>query len=102
MRRLASFIGIAVLGCGLSACAAPQDSLSAIAPQSFSSSLSAPSAPPSPGREARPPSGYLAFCDRNPGECRGIKGQPDRVALGDQVWATLEKVNIVVNSTVRP
>lgn len=101
MRRLASFIALAVLGSSLSACAAPQDSLSSIAPQAFVR-------PPDhlsgqqPGQEAKPPSGYVAFCDRNPGECRAPRGQPAKVLLRDEIWDTLEKVNTVVNSTIRP
>ena len=67
MRRLAKFIGIAAMGCGLSACAGPQDELSAISPQAFSQQGQAREQ--QPGQEAKPPSGYLAFCDRNPGEC---------------------------------
>jgi len=99
MRRLAKFIGIAAMGCGLSACAGPQDELSAISPQAFSQRSGQEQ---QPGQEARPPSGYLAFCDRNPGECRVPRGQPDKIAFNGDVWATLEKVNIVVNNAVRP
>ncbi len=102
MRRLANLIGIAALGCGLAACAGPQDELSAIAPQPFAVARGAAPQAPAPGREARPPSGYLAFCDRNPGECRVNKGQPDRIAMGDEVWMTLEKVNLVANTTIHP
>ena len=101
MRQLASFIAVAVLGCGLSACAGPQDELSALAPQVFSPQRGQ-AGQPQPGQEARPPSGYLAFCDRNPGECRVPRGQPDKIAFSTDTWATLEKVNIVVNNTVRP
>jgi predicted transglutaminase-like cysteine proteinase len=97
--RLASVMAIALLGCGLSACAGPQDQLSAIAPQAFSQQ---PGQQQQPGQEARPPSGYLAFCDRNPGECHVNRSQPDRIAFSGDVWATLEKVNIVVNTAVRP
>jgi predicted transglutaminase-like cysteine proteinase len=100
MRQLASFIAVAVLGCGLSACAGPEDELSAITPQAFSQPGQAREQ--QPGQEARPPSGYLAFCDRNPGECRVPRGQPDKIAINDDVWAILEKVNIVVNNAVRP
>jgi predicted transglutaminase-like cysteine proteinase len=102
MRRLTSLIGIAVLGCGLSACAAPQDDLSSIAPTSSSTSFDPLAAAQAPGREARAPSGYRAFCDRNPDECRIQKGQPDKLVFGDELWATLEKVNFVVNTTVHP
>ena len=101
MRRLAKFIGIAAMGCGLSACAGPQDELSAITPQAFSSQPEQ-GREQQPGQEARPPSGYVAFCDRNPDECRAARGQPDKIAFSDDVWATLEKVNIVVNNAVRP
>ena len=99
MRQLAGFIAVAVLGCGLSACAGPQDQLSAISPQAFSQQ---PGQEQQQGQDARPPSGYLAFCDRNPGECRAPRGQPGKIAFSDDIWTTLEKVNIVVNNTVRP
>jgi predicted transglutaminase-like cysteine proteinase len=102
MRRLATLLYVALLGSVLCACAAQDGELSAIR----SPDLAADSAPPSqtqrePGPDARAPSGFLAFCDRNPGECRTNRGQPDKIAFTPELWATLEKVNIAVNSAVR-
>ena len=101
MRRLAGLIGVWLLGAV--PCAAqdlqPQDSLSAIAPGAAPQAIGTAQ---QPGGEAKAPSGYLAFCDRNPGECRNPAGQPDRIAFSDQSWAMLEKVNIAVNSMIRP
>jgi predicted transglutaminase-like cysteine proteinase len=106
MRRLATFICVAFLGAGLCACAAPDGALSAIPradvardfgdlghPGQFQGEV---------GRAANAPSGFLDFCDRNPGECRIPKGQPDRIAFTPDLMMILEKVNIAVNNAVRP
>ncbi len=107
MRRFATLLAIAILSGGLCACASPDASLSAIPPRSGLSLNQKYSGPlgalvGEPGRAAKPPSGYLAFCDRNPGECRVPRDQPDRIAFTPDVWATLEKVNLVVNGAIRP
>ncbi|HET7085987.1 MAG TPA: transglutaminase-like cysteine peptidase [Rhizomicrobium sp.] len=109
MRRLAGFVGIALAAFALAPAPAQeiqhqailQDSLSAIAPFAAVSGQT-PGRAQMPGGEAAAPSGYLAFCDRNPGECRTHRGQPDRIALNDESWAMLEKVNIAVNNMIRP
>jgi predicted transglutaminase-like cysteine proteinase len=104
MRWLATLIYVGLLGAGLCACAAPDGALSAIQRPG-----PAPNADFQPGaiqaaagRDANAPSGFLAFCDRNPGECRNSRGQPGKIAFTPEVWATLEKVNIAVNNAVRP
>jgi predicted transglutaminase-like cysteine proteinase len=81
---------------------APSD-VSAI-PASFNAS-----ARPSPlergvasGRAAKPPSGFVAFCERNPGECRVNRDQPSTVRFTQDVWDRLETVNNAVNEAVRP
>lgn len=99
MRRLAGLIGTA-LACGLSACAAPEGDLSAIPQMPLAFAANPASALGHAGRDARAPSGYLAFCDRNPGECRTHSGQPDRIRFTSELWDTLEKVNLVVNTAV--
>ena len=95
---------MAFLAFGLASCAAPEGDLSAISQMPSSAAVSREGAQiaSQAGRDARAPSGYLAFCDRNPGECRVPRGQPDKIAINDDVWAILEKVNIVVNNAVRP
>jgi len=50
-------------------------------------------------KAAKPPSGYVAFCARNPGNCRPAKG-PWELVLTDDVWRDLEDINLIVNRTV--
>lgn len=103
MRRLATLIYTALLAGGLCACAAPDGGdLSAIQRTDLAPASRHPVQSGQPGRVAQAPSGFVAFCDRNPGECRVPRGQPDRIALTPELWATLEKVNIAVNNAVRP
>jgi predicted transglutaminase-like cysteine proteinase len=54
------------------------------------------------GHAAKPPSGFLAFCERNPGECRVSRNQPSTVRFTQEVWEKIETVNTVVNAAVRP
>lgn len=104
MRRLATLLYVALLGAGLCACAAPDGGLSSIQKADLATNANplAQSGAPRAGRDAKAPSGFLAFCDRNPGECRTSYGQPDKIAFTRELWATLEKVNIAVNNAVRP
>jgi predicted transglutaminase-like cysteine proteinase len=104
MRRFAAPIGMA-LGLGvLSGCVAPDgDAVSAIAAMPFALAVPADTAPLAPaGREARAPSGYVTFCQRNPQDCAVHPGQADRIALTRAVWAKLKDVNAVVNAAIRP
>jgi predicted transglutaminase-like cysteine proteinase len=105
MRWPVTLIYVVLLGTGLCACAAPDGALSAIQRPDLATD-SGPMARPEfrggPGRDAQAPSGFLAFCDRNPGECRIARGQPDKIALTPEAWVTLKTVNIAVNSAVRP
>lgn len=102
MRRLATLIYVVLLGTGLCACA--DGALSSI--QRSNPALNSAPQPGTvqgeAGRDAKAPSGFLAFCDRNPGECRIPRGQPDKIAFTPELWASLEKVNIAVNNAVRP
>lgn len=94
---------MAVIALSLSGCAAPDSDLSAIPPMPPSAALHPSAAPLSQaGHDARAPSGYLAFCDRNPGECRSHADQPDRIKFTSDVWDMLEKVNLVVNTAIKP
>lgn len=105
MRRFATLLYAALLGSVLCACAAPDGELSAIhpvGPAAESIHRSSGESPRQAGRDARAPSGFLAFCDRNPGECRAVRGQPDKIAFTPELLATLETVNIAVNRAVRP
>ena len=103
MRGQARFIGMAFMALSLLGCAAPDSDLSAIPPMPSSAAIRGSAAPLSlAGHDARAPSGYLDFCDRNPGECRAHTDQPDKIKFTSDVWDKLEKVNQVVNSAIRP
>lgn len=118
MSRFAAFVGVFLWFGNLSAFAAPDGDLSAI-PQSapaprieiggdtpppaanlFFISMPAPRA--EPGSDARPPSGYVAFCERNPRDCQAPRNEPGQVPFTLDIWATLQKVNLVVNGAIRP
>jgi len=102
MRWLATLIYVGLLSTGLCACA--DGALSSIQrPDSSPNFASQPGeVQTQTGRDASAPSGFLAYCDRNPGECRIARGQPGQIAFTPDVWATLEKVNLAVNNAVRP
>src|SRR5882762_8019528 len=105
MRRLAIFIGIAFLSGGLSACGSPNGDLSAIPGHSapfLDSAYLGQTVTQVSGQSARPPSGFVDFCDRNPGECRAHRDQPSKLTFTAESWATLQEVNVAVNSSVRP
>jgi predicted transglutaminase-like cysteine proteinase len=83
---------VALLAVCLSGCAMPGDDVSAI-PQMDSA----------PGsHDARAPSGYIAFCERNPGDCATQKNAPAMLTLTPDIWAKLETVNTAVNLSVEP
>jgi len=93
---------MAFLAFGLASCAAPEGDLSAIPQMPSSAAVSRDGAQiaSQAGRDARAPSGYLAFCDRNPDECRAHPEQPNKVRFTSELWDKLEKVNLVVNASV--
>jgi predicted transglutaminase-like cysteine proteinase len=104
MRGLKALIAAILLNGTLCACVSAPNDVSAI---SASSGIPVRSGPFEPsvsmgGREVKPPSGFLAFCERNPGECRISRGQNSAVALTQETWEKLETVNDVVNQAVRP
>src|SRR5262249_13634190 len=45
------------------------------------------------------PSGYVAFCARNPAQCKPSKGASELV-MTDEVWHDLEDINHIVNRTL--
>jgi len=102
MRRFTAPIGLA-LGL-LSACATPDSgAISAIPNFESASAVPASVSPLShSGRAARAPSGYVAFCNRNPQECIADSRQPDVISLTPVRWAKLKKVNGMVNAAVSP
>jgi predicted transglutaminase-like cysteine proteinase len=83
---------IMLMAACLSGCATPGDDVSAI-----------PQSQPAPGsRDVRAPSGYIAFCERNPGDCAVQKGATALLAVTPDSWAKLETVNAAVNISILP
>jgi len=101
MRRWKFLVAILLLGGSLSACASGD--VSAIAASDgithrFVRNIEAVET----GQEAKAPSGFLAFCARNPAECGVRRDHPLQLAFSGQLWGQLETVNSVVNESVRP
>jgi predicted transglutaminase-like cysteine proteinase len=100
MRDLKALIATILLSGTLCACGSAPSDVSAI-----------PSSPGTPARSgqleqtvasAKPPSGFLDFCERNPGECRTNRNQPSTMRFTQETWEKLETVNNVVNEAIRP
>jgi predicted transglutaminase-like cysteine proteinase len=54
-------------------------------------------------RATQPPDGWVDFCARQPGECAGTTPAPrDHVLLRREAWADLERINKLVNQTIKP
>jgi predicted transglutaminase-like cysteine proteinase len=88
----------------LAACQAPQAAVGAIAPASLtapSGIMVASTVLPS-GAVTQTPSGYLAFCKRDPVDCAVGEGEADQVSLAPALWDTLERVNVGVNAAIKP
>jgi len=54
------------------------------------------------GSAVTPPSGYVAFCGRDPDQCAAPGGDVPVVALDSAVWHTLGQVNTAWNTAVKP
>jgi predicted transglutaminase-like cysteine proteinase len=54
------------------------------------------------GETARAPIGWIEFCTENPRECAVRATAPRDVVLTSQVWKDLVRVNLWVNSHIRP
>jgi predicted transglutaminase-like cysteine proteinase len=103
MRRLQALIATLLLNGSLVACAAAPGDVSAIpASDGITHRFVRTTQEVETGQEARAPSGYLAFCERNPGECGIRHDHPSKLAFSQQLWEQLETVNTVVNEAVRP
>jgi predicted transglutaminase-like cysteine proteinase len=95
---------VAAVSLLLAACQSPQMAVGAVAP----ANLAAPSgiarastAMPS-GATAEIPSGYIAFCKRDPSDCAVGEGEPDQVAFAPAVWDKLVATNVTVNTAIKP
>jgi predicted transglutaminase-like cysteine proteinase len=54
------------------------------------------------GETARPPIGWIEFCNEHPKECTNSASQPRDVVLTPQAWRDLVRVNKWVNDTIKP
>ncbi|MGN6149823.1 MAG: transglutaminase-like cysteine peptidase [Rhizomicrobium sp.] len=92
----------------LAACQSPQLAVSAVPDNVLAGSRStiaqgadASTAMPI-GAATEAPSGYLAFCARQPAECAEPADAPNTVALDTDTWSTLEQVNAAYNAAIQP
>jgi predicted transglutaminase-like cysteine proteinase len=103
MRGWRALIAIIFLSGTLCACVSPLSDMAAMrANPAAQPSQREQSAETATEREAKAPSGYVAFCERNPGECDIRPNQPSKLTFSQEVWEKLETVNNVVNTAVRP
>jgi predicted transglutaminase-like cysteine proteinase len=56
----------------------------------------------STGEDARPPIGWVQFCNDYAGECDASTISPRDVVLSSKAWADLVRVNKWVNDTIKP
>ncbi len=54
------------------------------------------------GQTARPPIGWVEFCNEHPGECATKATAPRDVVLSPKAWKDLVRVNTWVNDTIKP
>jgi predicted transglutaminase-like cysteine proteinase len=54
------------------------------------------------GDAARAPIGWIEFCEENPRDCAGRPSVPRDVVLSTPVWKDLVRVNLWVNSHIKP
>jgi predicted transglutaminase-like cysteine proteinase len=93
----------------LAACQSPDLVVSAIPPDSIAPIASTPivqpveaSVPMPIGAPADAPSGYVAFCARQPAECADAPGKPDFLVLNPDIWRALQQTNSAFNAAIRP
>ena len=63
----------------------------------FRASTSMPSGP-----ATAPPSGYIAFCNRDPQQCASANSDVSTITLDANAWRTLEEVNTAWNTAIKP
>jgi predicted transglutaminase-like cysteine proteinase len=54
------------------------------------------------GPEARPPIGWVQFCNDHAGECDGAPGAARDVVLTSKAWNDLVRINRSVNDSIKP
>src|SRR3954467_2777196 len=84
----------------LAACQSPQMVVGAIAPANLAapSGVALSSTAMQPGAAVEIPSGYAAFCKRDPADCAVGEGEADQVALTPAIWDKLLTTNVALNA----
>lgn len=104
MGQFAARISIIAVMLLLAACQAPQlgavgsiapSGRQELAPQRISTSMEI-------GAVAEAPSGYLAFCRRDPQDCAVGDDEAGQVVLTPEAWARLGQINMAVNDAIKP
>lgn len=54
------------------------------------------------GAFATPPRGFVAFCDRDPGQCKAMPNTATPIALTAKAWQTLNNVDQRWNAAIKP
>jgi predicted transglutaminase-like cysteine proteinase len=54
------------------------------------------------GPEAKPPIGWVQFCNDNPGECDAQRGSARDVLLNAKAWGDLVRINRWANDHIKP
>ena len=54
------------------------------------------------GEQARPPIGWIEFCNENPQDCVATPSMPRDVVLTGKVWKDLVRINKSVNDQIKP
>lgn len=104
MRRLAGLIGAMILSGALAACTAVADNLSAIPdqPDAYQVSVHVRQSAELAAGPAKAPSGFVAYCERQPEDCRMPGNAPAQVPFSQQTLSMLKDVNFSVNKTLQP
>jgi predicted transglutaminase-like cysteine proteinase len=95
---------VAAVSLLLAGCQSPQMAVGAIAPANLAapSGIALASTAMPAGAAAETPSGYIAFCKRDPSDCTVGEGEPDQVTFAPAVWDKLVSANVAVNTAIKP
>ena len=107
MFGVAKFAAMMSLCLAAAGCAAPTDSVGAIAPLSVSARNIAPDPPhagamPDMGVAEPAPAGFISFCTRFIQQCSTPQDAPAMIALSPETWQALQNVNERINHALRP
>jgi predicted transglutaminase-like cysteine proteinase len=54
------------------------------------------------GDNAKPPIGWIEFCNENPRDCADGPSMPRDIVLSGKAWKDLVRINKLVNDTIKP